>query len=148
MGKENIFFVKPEYYPDVNSSDNELYEISIDDINSLALFATTLEPVPEVTEANGYAGALDEYYKKNTDSHSDCYRKLVTSDFGRIFLNTNIQLILIEKRLRTSGLNENSLQAYERCINNYRYQIDFNHTMYMNDTNDLDDILNQTRKPQ
>lgn len=143
MGKENYFFVKSNHNVELNSSDTELHEINVDDINYLALFATTLEPLPEVTEFNGYAAALEDYYLKNSDMHSDCYHNLVASSDGKMFLCTTIQLVLLEKQFRTSGLNENNLQSYAKCIKDYQHQIEFNQSMYMKDINNN---LNTIRK--
>lgn len=135
MEKLNCFFVKPNYNVESNSSDIELYEINIDDINHLALFATTLEPFPEETEFSGYAAALEDYYLKNSDEYSDCYHKLVSSSYGKTFLCTTIQLVLLEKQFRTAGLNETDLQSYTNCINDYQHQLKFSQSMYMEDNN-------------
>ena len=143
MEKENYFFVKSNHNVELNSSDTELHEINVDDINYLALFATTLEPLPEVTEFYGYAAALEDYYLKNSDIHSDCYHNLVASSDGKMFLCTTIQLVLLEKQFRTSGLNENNLRSYAKCIKDYQHQIEFNQSMYMEDINNN---LNTIRK--
>ena len=118
------FYVKPD---DIGSETE--YKISIDDINYLSLFATTLEPLPEVTESIGYVAALNNYYSQNTDDYSECYHNLVSSSYGKTFLNTSVQLELLEKQFRKSGLNENSLQAYEKTIQDYQHQVEFNQSM-------------------
>ena len=123
------FFVKPDKVLDVDN--NEVYKISLDDINHISLFATTLEPLPEVTEFNGYTLALNDYYSKNIDDYSESYHNLVSSSFGKEFLSNSIQLALLEKQFRENGLSENGLKAYEKCIQDYQSQLDYNQSMFM-----------------
>lgn len=135
MEKINSFFVKQDNNVELGSGEPELHEISIDDIDSLALFATTLDPLPEMTETSGYTAALEKYYLENSDNpdiHWDCYRNLVASHEGRTFLATTIQLELLQKQLRTSGITEETLQSYNNCIESYQRQIAFNQSIRMN----------------
>jgi hypothetical protein len=120
----------------VDDGKGGYYEINVNLINYLALFATTLEPLPEVTEANGYAAALEEYYSHNNDRNSDCYKKLVSSYDGRIFLCTAIQIALYEKEFRMAEMNEKDFHTYKDCLNLYRNRLTFNHEMYCKDNNE------------
>ena len=118
------------YYVKSNYDDNGLYKISIDDINYLALFATTLKPLPEVTEFGGYAAALEDYYLQNSDSYSESYHKLISSSEGKTLLCIVIQLELLQKQFKKSGLDEINLQLYMKYIKEYQHQIELNQSMF------------------
>lgn len=101
--------------------------ISVDSINSLALFSTTLEPdKEEVRESFGYASALDSYYKKNDSKLKDCYIKLTKDDTGRQFLYSTIELTLLEKKMRENGINRKLVEVYERIRTSYQNQLENN----------------------
>ncbi len=123
------FYIKPDKVLEVDN--NEVHKVSIDDINHISLFATTLEPLPEVTEFNGYTLALKEYYSNHIDDYSESYHNLVSSSFGKDFLSTSIQLALLEKQFRDVGLSESSLKAYDKCIQDYKSQLEYNKSMFM-----------------
>ena len=129
MEKE-FFYVKPGDNLPPSSSEDLIYSISIDDINSLALFATTLEPEQTVTAVTGYTNALYTYFKENGDNniYSDCYNKINSNSYGSQFLSTTISLFLLEKRMRINGIDKNILKQYNEVVNAYHNQIEFNKT--------------------
>ena len=123
----DYFFVKPN---NLESDNDTVYQININDIYYLSLLATTLKPLPEITENIGYAVALDEYYSQNADNYSECYHNLISSSDGKIFLCTSIKLMLLEKQFKNFGINEKNLQAYKIAIQDYQHQIEFNKSMF------------------
>ena len=113
---EDVFYINDDKY------------MSIDDINYLVSFALTLEPLPEVTDAFGYAAALEEYYAQNEDKYSEDYKQLISTIDGKTFLCTAIQLALLEKKFKSSGIDERSLQVYEKYIEQYQKLLEYNHS--------------------
>lgn len=127
MEKE-YFYVKPG--DNVAPKPEDLiYNISIDDINQLALFATTLEPEQGIG-VSGYSNALYTYFKENGDNsiYSDCYNKINSNSYGSQFLSTTISLFLWEKRMRSIGIDKTILKAYNEVVNAYHNQIEFSKT--------------------
>ena len=101
--------------------------ISVNSINSLALFATTLEPnKDEVRESFGYVRALDEYYQKNDTNLKNCYVALTKDDVGKQFLYSSIELTLLEKKMRENGINRKLIEVYERIRISYQNQLESN----------------------
>ena len=128
MEKE-FFYVKPgDNLPP--SQQDLVYNISIDDINSLSLFATTLEPEQTVTAVAGYANALYTYFSNNSEinSYSDCYKKITSNSYGNKFLHTTISLFLLEKRMRSKGIDKNIIKTYSEVVSDYHNQIEFSKT--------------------
>ena len=127
MEKE-YFYVKPIDSIPHKLPEDLIYKISIDDINSLALFATTLEPVPSDTEINGYANALYTYIMNNNENnnYNDCYKKITSNSDGTQFLITTIWLFLLEKQMRNKCTDENVIKTYITTINDYYNKIEFN----------------------
>ncbi len=111
-------------------SDNLIYKLEVEDINSLAAFAITLEPLQAETEPFGYAAALFMHYQKNNDNHKDCYTKLSSSGSGREFLCTTIQLCLFEKTFRENGIHEEMIERYNRVASSYQKQLMLNNKQY------------------
>ena len=125
--KKEYFYVKPDDSLPPKLPEDLIYTIKIDDINSLALFATTLEPEPEITESFGYASALYTYFQNHKDinNFNDCYKKITSSSWGNQFLCTTISLFLLEKELRTNGIREELITKYNNMAMDYQKQIEF-----------------------
>ena len=101
--------------------------ISVDSINSLALFSTTLDPnKDEVRESFGYASALEEYYKKNDTNLKKCYIQLTKDEAGKQFLYSSIELTLLEKKMRENGISRKLVEVYEKLRVNYQNQLESN----------------------
>jgi len=128
MEKE-YFYVKPgdNVAP---KPDDLIYNISIDDINQLALFATTLEQEPSISAVTGYANSLYTYFKNNSENNNyyDCYKKITSNSYGSEFLLTTISLFLLEKRMRSNGVNKDIIKVYNQVISEYHNQIEFSKT--------------------
>jgi len=127
MKKKEYFYVKPNDSFPTRLPENLIYNISIDDINLLALFATTLEPEPEISESLGYVSALYSHFQSHgdADNYSDCYKKITSNSWGSKFLCTTISLFLLEKELRTNGIRENLINEYNDIVVDYQRQIEF-----------------------
>jgi len=125
--KKEYFYVKPDDSLPPKLPEDLIYTIKIDDINSLALFATTLEPEPEITESFGYASALYTYFQNHKDinNFNECYKKINSSSWGNQFLYTTISLFLLEKELRTNGIREELITKYNNIAMDYQKQIEF-----------------------
>ena len=125
--KKEYFYGKPYDSFPPKLPEDLIYTIKIDDINSLALFATTLEPEPEITESFGYASALYTYSQNHKDinNFNDCYKKITSSSWGNQFLCTTISLFLLEKELRTNGIREELITKYNNMAMDYQKQIEF-----------------------
>lgn len=127
---EKIFYAEPiENKFSLNKFDL-VYEINVDDVNALALFATTLNPKPEITEWFGYSAALATYYSQNDNELKDSYLKLVSDTRGSEFLCTSILLCLLEKDFRENGINENSIEKYNHVVEVYKKQLDYSNLVY------------------
>lgn len=127
MEKE-YFYVKPDDSIPPKLPEDLIYTIKIDDINSLALFATTLEPEPEISESFGYASALYSHFQSHGDvnNYSECYKKITSNSWGNQFLCTTISLFLLEKELRANGIREDLITEYNNIVKDYQKQIEFN----------------------
>lgn len=125
--KKEYFYVKPDDSFPTKLPEDLVYTIKIDDINSLALFATTLEPEPEIRENFGYASALYTYFQNHNDVNnlSECYKKITSNNWGNQFLCTTISLFLLEKELRTNGIREDLINKYNNVVIDYQKQIEF-----------------------
>ena len=118
-----------KYYVE-NAQTREIYELSIKDIEFLSEFATTLESKDEISNALGYANALGEFYKDSTNRYRDTYYRLVSSNYGTLFLCTNINLSLMEKIMREKGISEGVLKSYEEELKEYHRLIEFNRNTF------------------
>ncbi|MBE6149337.1 MAG: hypothetical protein E7170_01270 [Firmicutes bacterium] len=125
--EKKYFYIKSDEY-DKNST---LYKMDLNDINSLASFAITLEPMPEVRECYGYFAALIEFFKKNKNNLSNHFSVLDSSSDSKRFFCTMIDLLLFEKKFRNIGLNDKNIEAYNNCIQKYQHQLKENEDMYL-----------------
>ena len=122
------FLIKKETMP---FSEPEVFSINSSEVNSLALIATTLEAESEVTEAFGYASALEKYMSNAKNSElKERYRELVSDQFGRMLLCQTIDLQLLEQSFRSTGITEKGLEVYNRKQAEYQKLIDFNYFSY------------------
>jgi len=124
---KKYYYVKGDSY----SGDDVLYKLDINDINSLASFAITLDPFPEVRESDAYLVALMDFFKKNKNNLFNHFKILDSSIDSKSFFCTMIDLVLFEKRFRNGGLSEKSLSAYNNCIQKYQNQLKENERKYM-----------------
>ena len=71
---ETIITRRENYFP---NEERKEYEVSLNDINKIALFATTLDTkeFSDVSEVLTYAGALSYYAYENNDEISSIYKK-------------------------------------------------------------------------
>ena len=125
--KKEYFYVKPDDSFPSKLPEDLTYAIKIDDINTLALFATTLESESEIEESLGYASALYRYFQNhnNVNNFSECYKKITSSSWGNQFLCTTISLFLLEKEIRTNGIKEELITKYNDMAMDYQKQIEF-----------------------
>lgn len=119
----------------VKTNDNRaLHEVRIDDVNALALFATTLNAdnmvTDEPTDALVYASLLNNYFEKNDGYLKDSYRNINATGYGSEFLCSSIALFLIEKRIREKGMSDDLLKSYNREIEHYNKLLNFSKIMY------------------
>ena len=121
--KEKCYYVE-------DAETRELYEIKIKDVEYLANFALMLDPEEEVTEAFCYASALAKYYENNDDIYKDRYLKLVSSNYGSMFLCANINLALLEHQFRSEGVDEKNLGLYEKELSEYHRLLKFNNNTF------------------
>ena len=123
---KDYYYVK---YVDESNEEQaeEIIKIDVDYIDQIAFFATTLDPEEEDGDVARYATALDNYY--NEVEQNDVYDKLVSSYDGRLFLTVNIALSLIEKDFRVNGINDENIDLYDRCLADYRAQIEYSKTL-------------------
>lgn len=120
---EKVFYV-------ASLENEETYAINISDINILAAKALSLELEEEVSEALGYAAALDTYYQLNDDELKTCYSRLSSDPFGNTLLCTTISLALLEQEFRKNGINGGDDDIYNRVAAEYQRQLDFNKQKY------------------
>lgn len=112
-------------------SDNSTYELDIDNINALALFAISLEPEPAMSEAEKYSNALAKYCKDYNSGLSICYKKLNSDIYGQHFLLATINLFLLEKKFRKDGIFDMKLiTQYNRIVVEYNKQLETNNNKY------------------
>ena len=130
--EQKYFYVKPDDTIPPSLPADLIYDININDINALALFSTTLDPEPEITEAFGYSAALYTYYSQNSNDLKDCYLKLVSNSRGQEFLCSTISLCLYEKMFREKGISMEMIEKYNNSIENYRKQLVVNNQNYDN----------------
>ena len=100
--------------------DDVFQKISIDEVNEIALVATTLKPVPAVTEILGYVNALENHFEETNDKRSEFLEKLTSNFYGGEFLCTTIALYLLEKQMRENGINDELIERYNVQINKYQ----------------------------
>ena len=125
MDKEYFYI---NYVDDSNRENGgEVMKIDVDYIDQIAFFATTLEPQEAESDIDGYAAALASYY--SGDERNEIYDKLVNSLDGRLFLNVNIALSLVEKDFRLNGVRDETVELYDKCLTDYRAQIEYSKTL-------------------
>ena len=80
--------------------------ISVDSINSLALFSTTLDPnKDEVRESFGYASALEEYYRKRDNIAED--EELSFRDLALKIRDDGIETVVVKRSSKGAyGINK------------------------------------------
>lgn len=122
----------------VNSSiDNKLYEINVDEIDILAKFATTLDPINKdnISESQSYINAL--IYHSETNNMPEWFKPLYYDMFGIMFLEKSINLCLIEKEIREKGIQNNDklVNTYNNILREYKKLL--NHSSVMKNSNHL-----------
>ncbi|MDE5630294.1 MAG: hypothetical protein K2I70_01715 [Bacilli bacterium] len=120
---EKVFYV-------ASLENEETYAINISDINILAAKALSLELEEEVSEALGYAAALETYYRTEDDELKKCYSQLTSDRFGKVILCTTISLSLLEQEFRKNGINDGDENIYNSVAAEYQRQLDFNKQKY------------------
>ncbi len=121
--EEKVFYV-------VSEENGETYAININDVNQLAIKALALEPEKEISEAMGYAAALETYYQDADDELKACYSQLTSDHFGKLLLCTTISLSLLEQEFRKNGINGGDDNIYNGVVAEYQRQLDFNKQKY------------------
>ena len=145
------------YVSDVKTLD--VYKLGINDIQMLALFATTIESDEEIIreaiqdkyimlslygttkEANSqilyeldatkHLAAAKEYFIKHKEHELyDIFSKLNDDFGGRMLLSVLIQLFSIEKDFREKGIDEQNKAYYVKMIDEYRKILAVNKQMY------------------
>lgn len=97
--------------------------MSIKELEDFAYLAINLLPNESFSKADGYIDALWEYMqeKKYTDKELFIqYDKLIHAYHGNAILKTIIELLLMEKDMRDSGLNDIIVTKYN---NTQRYYL-------------------------
>lgn len=79
--------------------DNE-HVISEYDLKRLALFNLTLDPVPEVSEIAGYAGALSHYYIEKSDELKPIFDVVNNSSLGKQYYTVLLEMFLLDKAIQ------------------------------------------------
>ena len=88
-----------EYFFVVSNNGDTVDRIKVCDIKYIALWATQLPSVFEYKEFPGYFNALEDYYADNYDRYKEYYQKIVTTNDGKTFLDTTINLVLMEIKI-------------------------------------------------
>jgi len=102
----------------INEKDDsdKVINITLDWVEKIAFLATTLTPLEEFAEIDGYTRALWEHMQeiKYQDKNLfTIYDKLIHANNGFNILKTAIQLFLIEKDMRTYGTTNDMLAKYD-----------------------------------
>ena len=106
-------------------------KVDLMDVGRLASFALNLEPMPEATEAFGYAAALYNFMDKNRDHLLfNSYSLLNTDSKGNELLCNNIRLCLLEKSFREDGASKDSIKSYVTVVNQYHKLLNDNMVTY------------------
>lgn len=122
MGEKDTYFYSVE-------NDN-VHKIKVDDINELAAFALTMEPLPAESEALGYVSALATYFKLNPDSeYKKIYDEITSSMEGGLFLVNTVDIACIQRRISLRGASENNKEALQRSLDEYRKALDYSQSM-------------------
>lgn len=130
-----------EYFFVTSDNDDTVDRVKVSDIKYIALWATQLPSVFEYKEFPGYFKALEIYYADNYDRYKECYQKIVTTNDGKTFLDTTINLVLMEKQIEKiinklmkdiPVMDEaNKLkEQYTSLYANWRDQLEINHTTF------------------
>lgn len=119
---------EPQYFYVKN--DSNVYPISINDINKIALIATMFEPLPAETKVEGYFQVLELYFERCETLREDYYR-LISQEEGKAFLATVIVLTLLEQKFRCDNIrNLEQFSEYNDFANEYQKQIAINNEDY------------------
>ncbi len=131
--KDYKFYVKNE-----NQSEN-IYMVNLSAINKLAMLAITLECEDEMTEALGYATALDTFMYNNKDHDLyDIYKTLHSASDGIAILIFSIELSLMEQYFRLNGINDDSKKSYNIIQEQYN-------KILINNIKEKNDLLSGNR---
>ncbi len=107
-----------------------VHKIKLQDVNELAAFALTMEPLDEVSASLGYSAALAKYFELNPNSeYKNIYDALVSSMEGRSFLDVTIQIASIQRNILLKGATEKNSKALHDSITEYRRLLNYSQSM-------------------
>ena len=102
---------------------DKVINITLDWVEKIAFIATTLTPLDEFSEIDGYTGALWEHMqelKYQDKGLFTIYDKLIHANSGFNLLKTAVQLFLIEKNMRNHGITNEMTSKYNSLQNEYQ----------------------------
>jgi hypothetical protein len=103
------------------------------------MLAITLECEDEMTEALGYATALDTFMYNNKDHDLyDIYKTLHSASDGIAILIFSIELSLMEQYFRLNGINDDSKKSYNIIQEQYN-------KILINNIKEKNDLLSGNR---
>lgn len=128
---KRYFYIEPAYKL-TQPQETSIYTVAIDDINALALFATTLKPQSKFNDVSGYIKALHHYYTTNKNQYFDCYQKIISNSYGEELLSSTIRIYLFEQEFRKNQINPDIINEYNSLIISYQQQLTSNNSIFNN----------------
>ncbi len=107
-----------------------VHKIKLQDVNELAEFSLTINPLPHIDDIFGREAALAVYFKSNPNSkYENIYNALMESFEGTLFLNTAIQIASLRREILLGEANEKTSEVLQECAKEYRKWLKYSQTM-------------------
>lgn len=131
---EKEIFYAPSLNRDSLGNPLQIYEIPTEDIRHLVLYIIeNVKPLPmSVTITEGYISALTQYTINNPNEefpYKETFEKLKYGANSE-FLYKNVNLALLENEFRQNGINQKQTEIYNKLIESYRKQLEYNCEVY------------------
>ena len=132
---------KIELIKHVNAFEEQIAEVDLEDVKSLAKLALELTPDAEVTEILGHVSALGEYFRQNQEHQLiDVYKTIVASQYGNQLLCETTQITAILQEEHPSRIR------YDRCVENYSKILEANRMMVERKRQELESIKKSDKR--
>lgn len=126
---KNGFISKKSYYV---MYKNEVYELDIDKIDTLALFAISLksDDVRNNRATDCYA-RLIKYFQNKESKLKNVFEIIDSNNDSKMFFLQTIDMFLLEKEMRRNDFCNETAQEFLDKLKIYAYQLHYNNTTFL-----------------
>lgn len=117
MKQENVYILDQNLCFE-NKTEGNVFKISTNKINELALLAIELKPEIKTCKNSNYITALEEYFKDD-DLNSEIIKRISSNTFSKELLYLTIALYSTEQEIMRNGFNNELTKRYDKQNRNY-----------------------------